>query len=215
MSPFDWMRAALETPGIRPVEKLVLVAMASYANGDGDNVWPSKSRLAKEVGVADRSVYRAIAGLLAAKRIESMYAMPSGAQRYRLLLDPPSNRKGMTREQTDEVSPLTGGQPDERAGLTRGQGDETSPPDEVTGVTNGQPDERAPLTRGQPPPDERAPPDETSPCRDVMTPLTRRHPKSPRKSPRKSPLRTDVSNRGGPPSFWSPLRRTLSPLPTR
>jgi hypothetical protein len=57
--------AAFAVQGLSPSEKLVLLALANFADADG-RCWPSQARLAHDTGLTDRQVRRVFVSLIAA-----------------------------------------------------------------------------------------------------------------------------------------------------
>ena len=58
----QWALEEVELPGLSSL-KFVLVALANYADADGRNCYPSQSRLARNTGLDERTIIRAIADL--------------------------------------------------------------------------------------------------------------------------------------------------------
>ena len=57
--------AAFAVQGVTPSEKLVLLALANYADAEG-RCWPSQSRLARDTGLTDRQIRRVFVSLMTA-----------------------------------------------------------------------------------------------------------------------------------------------------
>jgi hypothetical protein len=127
------VKAVLDGLEARPAVKLVLVALAEYADRDGASVFPSVATLARRTGFHERQVRRVMAGLRESGLIVDVGGSPYSHRPrcYRIALE----RFG---------SP---GRPDRRAGLTVEQGgDATQSPPGLT-VEQAPPDRRA----GHPP----------------------------------------------------------------
>ena len=57
--------AAFAVQGVTPSEKLVLLALANYADAEA-RCWPSQARLARDTGLTDRQIRRVFVSLMAA-----------------------------------------------------------------------------------------------------------------------------------------------------
>lgn len=57
--------AAFAVQGVSPSEKLVLLALANFADGD-NRCWPSQARLAHDTGLTDRQIRRVFVSLIEA-----------------------------------------------------------------------------------------------------------------------------------------------------
>lgn len=66
---FKLIRWARGIRGLTPPQKLVLIVLASYANGDGE-CWPSIVALAEDTGAGKSTVRRVLGELEAADLIE-------------------------------------------------------------------------------------------------------------------------------------------------
>ena len=67
--------------------RLVLLAIADCASGDGANAWPSVAELKRKAGLAERAVQTALAELVKLGELEIDYnAGPKGCNRYRVLM---------------------------------------------------------------------------------------------------------------------------------
>lgn len=69
--------------------RLVLLAIADCASGDGGNAWPSNAELRRKSGLGERAVQTALADLVSLGELEVRYNEgPSGCNRYRVLMTP-------------------------------------------------------------------------------------------------------------------------------
>ena len=75
--------------GSRHGARLVLLAIADCASGDGGNAWPSNAELQRKSGLGERAVQSAIAELAKLGELEVRYNEgPGGCNRYRVIMDP-------------------------------------------------------------------------------------------------------------------------------
>jgi len=70
MVSMECLRTAWDTQTKTPIEKLVLVRLADRANGPENSCFPGVTSIAKECCLSERSVHRAINGLLKSKIIK-------------------------------------------------------------------------------------------------------------------------------------------------
>ena len=69
--------------------RLVLLAIADCASGDGTNAWPSVTELKRKTGLGERAVQAAVAELVTLGEIQVDYnAGPKGCNRYRVIMRP-------------------------------------------------------------------------------------------------------------------------------
>jgi hypothetical protein len=80
---FDLFHRAQQHPGLSQTQKGVLVALATFADGDGW-CWPSIPTLASYAGVKDRAAQTAIADLLKLGLIER-HPRPNESSKFRIL----------------------------------------------------------------------------------------------------------------------------------
>ena len=72
--------------------RLVLLAIADCASGDGGNAWPSNAELRRKSGLGERAVQSAIAELVKLGELEVRYNDgPGGCNRYRVIMGDPRN----------------------------------------------------------------------------------------------------------------------------
>jgi len=76
------MPAALQAPGLKPVEKLVLVGMVYFADQHGDNSYPSQQTLAKICNVGPSTIKRAMRKLREMQLITPVGKGRKGTIRY-------------------------------------------------------------------------------------------------------------------------------------
>lgn len=72
---------------VSPSERLVLAALADYANGNGQNVWPAVGTLAKRTSLTSRSVQRVLHQLVRKGFIVPVGVMARGSVRYGMNLE--------------------------------------------------------------------------------------------------------------------------------
>lgn len=78
--------------GSRHGARLVLLAIADCASGDGGNAWPSNAELQRKSGLGERAVQSAIAELGKLGELEVRYNEgPGGCNRYRVVMTDPRN----------------------------------------------------------------------------------------------------------------------------
>jgi hypothetical protein len=72
--------------------RLVLLAIADCASGDGGNAWPSNAELQRKAGIGERAVQSAIGELVKLGELEVRYNEgPGGCNRYRVIMGDPRN----------------------------------------------------------------------------------------------------------------------------
>jgi hypothetical protein len=72
--------------------RLVLLAIADCASGDGGNAWPSNAELQRKAGLGERAVQSAIKELAKLGELEVRYNDgPGGCNRYRVIMGDPRN----------------------------------------------------------------------------------------------------------------------------
>jgi hypothetical protein len=72
--------------------RLVLLAIADCASGDGGNAWPSNAELQRKAGLGERAVQSAISELAKLGELEVRYNDgPGGCNRYRVIMGDPRN----------------------------------------------------------------------------------------------------------------------------
>jgi hypothetical protein len=72
--------------------RLVLLAIADCASGDGGNAWPSNAELQRKAGLGERAVQSAIGDLAKLGELEVRYNDgPGGCNRYRVIMGDPRN----------------------------------------------------------------------------------------------------------------------------
>ena len=72
--------------------RLVLLAIADCASGDGGNAWPSNAELQRKAGLGERAVQSAIGELAKLGELEVRYNDgPGGCNRYRVIMGDPRN----------------------------------------------------------------------------------------------------------------------------
>jgi Helix-turn-helix domain len=72
--------------------RLVLLAIADCASGDGGNAWPSNAELRRKSGLGERAVQTALAELVKLGELEVRYNEgPKGCNRYRVIMTDPRN----------------------------------------------------------------------------------------------------------------------------
>jgi hypothetical protein len=72
--------------------RLVLLAIADCASGDGGNAWPSNAELRRKSGLGERAVQSALAELVKLGELEVRYNEgPKGCNRYRVIMSDPRN----------------------------------------------------------------------------------------------------------------------------
>lgn len=72
--------------------RLVLLAIADCASGDGGNAWPSNAELQRKSGLGERAVQLAIGELVKLGELEVRYNEgPGGCNRYRVIMGDPRN----------------------------------------------------------------------------------------------------------------------------
>ena len=82
-------RVLLESRTTSPIEQLVLIIIANYAQDDGSRAYPSMTTIAKRARLPVRSVRRAIRGLEQCGDLAVEFGGGrSGSNRYRVLLPP-------------------------------------------------------------------------------------------------------------------------------
>lgn len=70
--------------------RLVLLAIADCASGDGGNAWPSNAELRRKSGLGERAVQTALAELVKLGELEVRYNEgPKGCNRYRVIMTRP------------------------------------------------------------------------------------------------------------------------------
>lgn len=135
----DMVRAVFADTSLKPVEKLVLLALARHADGNGE-CWPSQKLIAEETSLSDRAVRAAVKALHG----RWITHIPRGGKvsTYRVTPEPRSAVQPVTPESHSGVSPPT---PEPRSGhpgttfLTpRNDVPDTPEPrsDEVTHISN-------------------------------------------------------------------------------
>jgi hypothetical protein len=68
--------------------RLVLLAIADCASGDGRNAWPSVAEIKRKAALGERAVQTALAELVKLGELEIRYnAGPKGCNRYRVIMD--------------------------------------------------------------------------------------------------------------------------------
>lgn len=78
--------------GSRHGARLVLLAIADCASGDGGNAWPSNAELQRKSGLGERAVQSAIAELGKLGELEVRYNEgPGGCNHYRVIMGDPRN----------------------------------------------------------------------------------------------------------------------------
>ncbi|MCI4066305.1 helix-turn-helix domain-containing protein [Micromonospora sp. R77] len=107
----------LASKGLRPTERLIMVAIAAHTNRDGD-AWPSVATIADYAGVSVRTVQRTLAKLVHLGRLAVRQAASLATRIYRLLSGQPdtpggdNQRDGVpndaVRGDTHTVSPEAG-----------------------------------------------------------------------------------------------------------
>ena len=108
-----WAMNAKRTGPMSDGARLVLIALADYADADGRNAFPAKRRLAERLGVTERTIQRHLAALresghivLGDARHVSHYLADRRPTVYDLALDRPVEPRHETRERGD--SPVIG-----------------------------------------------------------------------------------------------------------
>ena len=108
-----WAMNATRTGPMSDGARLVLIALADYADADGRHAFPAKRRLAERLGVTERTIQRHLAALresghivLGDARHVSHYLADRRPTVYDLALDRPVEPRHETRERGD--SPVIG-----------------------------------------------------------------------------------------------------------
>ncbi len=100
----------------KPVQRLVLLAIADCANDRGTDAFPAASTLAKKTGLSERGVRKAINDLQSIGELEVDYkAGPKGCNRYRVLMPDLAPHAGSTRHHVPGTRHETTGDPAPRA----------------------------------------------------------------------------------------------------
>jgi Helix-turn-helix domain len=72
--------------------RLVLLAIADCASGDGGNAWPSNKELQRKTNLTERAVRTAVAELIGMGELAVDFnAGPGGCNRYRVIMTPPAD----------------------------------------------------------------------------------------------------------------------------
>lgn len=83
--------------------RLVLLAIADCASGDGTNAWPSIAELKRKTGMGERTIHSAITSLVTLGELEVEYkAGPGGCNRYTIIMSEPDTvpiRQGIDAEE--------------------------------------------------------------------------------------------------------------------
>ncbi|WP_091311675.1 helix-turn-helix domain-containing protein [Micromonospora chersina] len=82
--------ALLDSKGLRPTERLVLVVIASHANVETGDSFPSVSTIAEHVGVSTRTVQRTLAKLVQLGRLVVRQVATIATRVYRLVVGQPA-----------------------------------------------------------------------------------------------------------------------------
>jgi hypothetical protein len=98
----DATRHAWQRQGLRPAEKLVLLAMADRA-GEDHCCWPSVDRLVLDTGLDRKTVGRAVAALLAVGEIEDTGRRAGASRRVRIY-----RMTGVCGREDGKIPPKTG-----------------------------------------------------------------------------------------------------------
>ncbi len=101
----DATRHAWQRQGLRPAEKLVLLAMADRA-GEDHCCWPSVDRLVLDTGLDRKTVGRAVAALLAVGEIEDTGRRAGASRRVRIY-----RMAGVCGREDGKIPPKTGPSP--------------------------------------------------------------------------------------------------------
>lgn len=86
-----------------PSEKLLLLAMADFANDEGKSIYPSQETLARKTGLSDRTVRTLTKKLIAAEVIKTVGKTNAGTYQYEIRPETISTRKPLPPETTSGV----------------------------------------------------------------------------------------------------------------
>jgi hypothetical protein len=152
------MAQVFEAKFKHPSEKWVMVVLANYANDDGCNAYPSVATIARNAGIAHRTVQTALRNLVAGGFIaqDGVWQSLNGPiARYRIMVDKLSTGATIAPVQPlHPVQPLREGvQPLHPTGATTAQtGATTAPNPSLTIINPSISEERGPADADAPPP---------------------------------------------------------------
>lgn len=119
---------------LRPVAKLVLLALADYANEEGEHVYPSVRTLTRKTDVSGRQIQRLLREFEERRWLKCVKeSTPTSPRVYRLDAATLKALGGVRQSGVTGSRPLTAGH---QATDEAGRGDRESPP-RVTGATGG------------------------------------------------------------------------------
>lgn len=101
----DWVfRNSEATQG----DRLVLIALADYANDEGGSCFPSIAKIGAKAKLSDRQVERCLANLVVDREIEEAGRTPKGSKAWKLLMgEDPRQNVGLTKSDPDICDTIT------------------------------------------------------------------------------------------------------------
>jgi len=97
--------------GLPTTSKIVMLALADFANEEGESIYPSLETLSKRTGMSTRSVMRILSSLRTKGYIESVGSRPSGVKVYRMNVNKLTHDSVSPPPDTESPPPLTQSHP--------------------------------------------------------------------------------------------------------